>query len=409
MEQHPIPRQITTFEFKLIGFMTLKQFVYLIVGFPLAYIVYILFPIPLLNILLGVLVAAGACVMAFVPIMDRSVDEWVKNVYKRLQNPTQYYYQKNNEPLYFLKDLYFLADPHHMIAHVESKEKLSEYLSRTRQKQRPNYRKKEIGTLLTTDTTDLNKKPVVSANPAPMPVPTTGITQPVVAQQAGSGWNMAASVSSSMPSVPPVVAQTQPSMAGTSVQPPIPVQVIPPAPEVPAPVTPQITAPDVPQMPVVPPQPSLEPQEAASQPRLQMVTEALEDPVKPQAPLVTPQIIPPGAGAMSNSAGTAGTTAPQLQSMPQKTAEPFFMGVVYNSKKIPIPGILVYVKDDQDKPMRLMKTNPHGVFATYSALPPNTYTFEIKDPNGTYFFDTMKLSVEQTNPNPFEFHSNEIL
>src|SRR5438270_526220 len=34
MEQHAIPRQITSFEFKLIGFMTLKQFLYLLVFLP---------------------------------------------------------------------------------------------------------------------------------------------------------------------------------------------------------------------------------------------------------------------------------------------------------------------------------------------------------------------------------------
>ena len=56
MEQHAIPRQITSFEFKLIGFMTLKQFLYLVIFAPIGYIVYVLFPIPLLNIILGIVV-----------------------------------------------------------------------------------------------------------------------------------------------------------------------------------------------------------------------------------------------------------------------------------------------------------------------------------------------------------------
>jgi len=46
MEQHAVPRQITTFEFKLIGFMTLRQFIYLLVFIPLGVVVYFLFPIP---------------------------------------------------------------------------------------------------------------------------------------------------------------------------------------------------------------------------------------------------------------------------------------------------------------------------------------------------------------------------
>lgn len=85
------------------------------------------------------------------------------------------------------------------------------------------------------------------------------------------------------------------------------------------------------------------------------------------------------------------------------------MGVIYTSKKIPLPGVLVYVKGQDGNPIRLMKTNPHGVFATYSPIPPASYTFEIKDPNGTYFFDTMNVQVNENNPAPFEFRSKEIL
>ena len=53
MDGHPIPRQITTFEFKLIGFMTLRQFLYLVVTIPTAYIVFRLFPIPLVNLIIS--------------------------------------------------------------------------------------------------------------------------------------------------------------------------------------------------------------------------------------------------------------------------------------------------------------------------------------------------------------------
>ena len=71
MEQHPIPRQITTFEFKLIGFMTLKQFLYLVVFVPAAYVVFKLFPIPFLNFLLALAVAGIGAALAFVPIQDK--------------------------------------------------------------------------------------------------------------------------------------------------------------------------------------------------------------------------------------------------------------------------------------------------------------------------------------------------
>jgi hypothetical protein len=87
---------ITSFEFKLIGFMTLKQFLYLVIFAPIGYIVYWLFPIPLLNILMGIAVGGIGLALAFVPINDRPLDVWIKNMWKRLNSPTQYFYRKNN-------------------------------------------------------------------------------------------------------------------------------------------------------------------------------------------------------------------------------------------------------------------------------------------------------------------------
>ena len=67
MEQHPIPRQITSFEFKLIGFMTLKQFLYLVIFGPMGYVVSFI-PIPIVNVILGIAVASIGVALAFLPI-----------------------------------------------------------------------------------------------------------------------------------------------------------------------------------------------------------------------------------------------------------------------------------------------------------------------------------------------------
>src|SRR5688572_7940001 len=112
MDQHPIPRQITTFEFKLIGFMTLKQFLYLVIFCPIGYIVANIIPIPIVNILVGVLIGGIGAAFAFIPIMDRPLDVWIKNMIKRLNSPTQYFFHKKNDPVYFLNDLFFIDDPH---------------------------------------------------------------------------------------------------------------------------------------------------------------------------------------------------------------------------------------------------------------------------------------------------------
>jgi hypothetical protein len=80
MEQHAIPRQITSFEFKLIGFLTLKQFIYVVVFSALGYVTYMIVPIPFINILFGVLVGGIGLALAFLPINDRPLEVWIKNI-----------------------------------------------------------------------------------------------------------------------------------------------------------------------------------------------------------------------------------------------------------------------------------------------------------------------------------------
>lgn len=292
MEQHPIPRQITSFEFKLIGFMTLKQFLYLVIFAPLGYIMYFIFPIPFLNVLVGIATAAVGVALAFVPINDRPLDIWIRNAWKRLNSPTQYTYHKNNAPVALFQNLYFVSDPHVSLAHVESQQMLKAYLEKTKPQAPPNPKKQQI-------------------------------------QHAFQA------VSTGAPLPPPVVRGVQ---GGVQAQ----IEVLQ-----------QLSKP------------------VATQP----VTQA---PPPPQ--------IPVGADH-----------------------KPYFVGSIKNNKRIPLPGILVYVKDQSGKPVRLLKTNQHGIFATFNALPPGDYFFEVKDPKDSYFFDTMKLAIQDANTQPIEIFSKELL
>jgi len=94
MEDHPIPQDITGFQFKLIGSMTIKQFAYIAAGIIIGWVFYIL-PLPtLLKIPLALLfVISGVC-FAFLPIAGRPMDVMVGNLIKALFSPTQYIYQK---------------------------------------------------------------------------------------------------------------------------------------------------------------------------------------------------------------------------------------------------------------------------------------------------------------------------
>ncbi|MBP7967119.1 PrgI family protein [Candidatus Woesebacteria bacterium] len=290
MDQHPIPRQITSFEFKLIGFMTLKQFLYLVISLPAGFVVFKIIPIPLINALLGLVVALVGVAFAFIPYQDRPLEEWVRNLIRRMNSPTQYYYHKNNDPVYFLKNLYFLNDPHIILAHVDSKEKLQAYLAQKKTEQPPanDKKKQQIDTLL---------------------------------KQPG-----------------------------------------------------KLLAP-------------------------------LSNPVTNVAPNATPSISPP----LSQSVQPASSISESLKQMQGLSHQPFFTGVVKNRKQIPLPGILVSLKDKTGKQLRLLKTNPHGIFATYSPLPEGDYMFEVSDPNDAYFFDTMNIHLGAKQQPSLAFYSKEIL
>src|SRR3989344_6833227 len=101
MENHPIPQDVTGFQFKLIGNMTVKQFAYLAVGVVLAWVclqfpVYFIIKFPI-SAFFGILGAS----LAFLPVEGRPLDAMISHFIKALFSPTQFVYQKTGGRLYF--------------------------------------------------------------------------------------------------------------------------------------------------------------------------------------------------------------------------------------------------------------------------------------------------------------------
>lgn len=95
MDNHPIPQDITGFQFKLIGAMTVKQFLYLAVGTILAWFFFFVLPLPSLirwPIALFAIGLGGS--IAFIPIDGRPMDQMFTNLIKAIYAPTQYVYDK---------------------------------------------------------------------------------------------------------------------------------------------------------------------------------------------------------------------------------------------------------------------------------------------------------------------------
>jgi len=94
MDNHPIPQDITGFQFKLIGDMTIKQFAYLATGSVFAYIVFSLPIFFLIKIPLTSLFVVFGISFAFLSIGGRPVDVMITNYIRATFNPTQYVYQQ---------------------------------------------------------------------------------------------------------------------------------------------------------------------------------------------------------------------------------------------------------------------------------------------------------------------------
>ena len=99
MENHPIPQDITGFQFKLIGDMTVKQFAYVAAGVLIGWLFFITPLADFIKIPLAIIFILIGVALAFVPVEGRPLDTMIGNFFKAVFNPTQYIYQKQGANL----------------------------------------------------------------------------------------------------------------------------------------------------------------------------------------------------------------------------------------------------------------------------------------------------------------------
>lgn len=94
MQEHPVPQNITAYEFHLIGDMTVKQFFELLLGAGLALATYtsnlpFIFKWPII-----IFSVIGGIAIAFIPIEERPLDKWVIAFFKSIYKPTKFFWKK---------------------------------------------------------------------------------------------------------------------------------------------------------------------------------------------------------------------------------------------------------------------------------------------------------------------------
>src|SRR5258708_6741719 len=101
MEQHPVPQNISSYQFHLVGDMTLKQFLELAGGVVVGIIIYatglpaiIKWPLILFSAGLG-------AALAFVPLEERPLEKWIFAFIRSVYSPTLFHWEKIENVKYF--------------------------------------------------------------------------------------------------------------------------------------------------------------------------------------------------------------------------------------------------------------------------------------------------------------------
>lgn len=104
-EQHPVPQQISSYQFRLVGDMTLKQFFQLAAGAVVGLIIYSL-PLPgFFKWPLIAIAVIGGAAFAFLPVQDRPLEQWLIAFFRSIYAPTIFVWRKPVEPIsYFAPD-----------------------------------------------------------------------------------------------------------------------------------------------------------------------------------------------------------------------------------------------------------------------------------------------------------------
>lgn len=103
-EQHPVPQNISSYQFHLVGDMTLKQFLEIAGGVVVGLIFYatglpsfIKWPLILLSVGMG-----GA--LAFLPLEERPLEQWIFAFFRSVYSPTLFHWDKRPGVKYFTEE-----------------------------------------------------------------------------------------------------------------------------------------------------------------------------------------------------------------------------------------------------------------------------------------------------------------
>lgn len=430
MEQHPVPQNVTTFQFRLIGDMTIKQFGYLAGGVISAYICYKL-PLPVIfTVPLAIVAGMTGFGLAFVPVEERPMDVWVASFLKSIYSPTLYVWQREKPMLESLAAVTGHQQQtrpvtpviHHQTAPAATPA-VASVTAHPPQPPPPLHhvpakRKQSIFDLVSGFLFGKATAPSV-ARPSPAPP-----TLPKGQAPPSPGMSQYAFAQNKHDPVQPAAFPDQfshlpiPSVAGKGFE---------PLNQAPNTVTP------IPREDPVPPQNAENERKIKDfETKLQTLQKELETKNVSESRIVElqnqlTQVLsernsmqeellslktkikntPPSSAAAQPPLTPGARTAPTAPTvkvitpdsavhagLPRLTTIPNVVtGIIKDHDANFLPGVLVTVRDKEGVPLRALKTNKLGQFAASTPLANNTYIIEVEDPRNRYVFDRVQITL----------------
>ncbi|PIP61091.1 hypothetical protein COW99_05705 [Candidatus Roizmanbacteria bacterium CG22_combo_CG10-13_8_21_14_all_38_20] len=353
MQQHPIPRNVTSFQFKLVGDITLKQFGYLAAGAVLGYIAFRAIPGPgVLKFMVGIIIGSSGAAFAFAPIQGRPLDKWLMAFIKSVTTPTQFGWKRG-------KSLPMVMEPSFKFGttNISSKQKvnsvteeemksvdtkLNAYLAN--KKQQPH------------ELIDDNEKKALHKTNTALSTKTTGA---IISHQANLGRRTHSDA---------ILDNTVMKPASQSVKTTIR---------------------------------SIEDilQERVEAPAEMPVIEAPAE--------MPPQEIQPTANTEVRVLETKAATGMGFVNAPTQLNA--LSAVILDTSGKPLPDILAIIKNEHKMIVRALKSNSLGQVVSHTPLANGTYYIELEDPKKMFVFDIIKTTLKGGMFQPIQIGAKSVV
>lgn len=372
MEQHPVPQNISSFQFKLIGDMTIRQFIYLAGGILSGYFILQLDWNMIIKWFLAAIVAGGGFSFAFIPIEERPLDRWLVSFFKRVYSPTQFLWKKKPAPPEILTSQIAVSSvpTPETLKKEATAVKLEEYLMTLPTAPIGELDEKELGFLgqISSLFTPSLIRPLGSASlPPEKPEP------PAVAPP--SPIQAPTQTTTALPAVEDIDKKTQGLTAQI------------------ASLQEELNRRTITHERFL----EIQAQLASLSTEKERLSRELIELRRRLAEKQPEEAVRPTAVARVQEESrvkiVSSSMAPKI-GVPKVTTIPnIISGIVKTQRGTILPGILVEIRNQEGTPVRALKTGKLGQFAISTPLANGIYTLHLEDPQKTFYFDIIELAL----------------